>query len=253
MSSMRNAVQRRNHRERAQPTERNKWGILEKPKDYKLRAADHKHKRQKIKHLQQKASERNEDEFYFGMVNSESRGGVKVAKRGEENSGGAKVLGRDVVDLMKTQDVGYLRTVLQRARKEREALEREVVNGEVGVEVGSVKRRGRKVFGEDGEDLAVKAPQQQDNSLDDLDGLDGSSDDEGSAESGDADENLSVDEKRKKRKVEAKRRKLRFMKDRERDLTIALQEVEAQRAKMNGTVGSVNKQGTKFKIRGRKR
>lgn len=32
MSSMRNAVQRRNHRERAQPIEREKWGILEKHK-----------------------------------------------------------------------------------------------------------------------------------------------------------------------------------------------------------------------------
>lgn len=32
MSSMRNAVQRRNHKERAQPAERAKWGILEKHK-----------------------------------------------------------------------------------------------------------------------------------------------------------------------------------------------------------------------------
>lgn len=32
MSSMRNAVQRRNHKERAQPLEREKWGILEKNK-----------------------------------------------------------------------------------------------------------------------------------------------------------------------------------------------------------------------------
>jgi U3 small nucleolar RNA-associated protein 11 len=29
---MRNAVQRRNHKERAQPLEREKWGILEKNK-----------------------------------------------------------------------------------------------------------------------------------------------------------------------------------------------------------------------------
>lgn len=47
MSSMRNAVQRRNHRERAQPLEREKWGILEKHKVnpprklYKYRGANH--------------------------------------------------------------------------------------------------------------------------------------------------------------------------------------------------------------------
>jgi hypothetical protein len=32
MSSMRNAVQRRNHKERGQPEERAKWGLLEKRK-----------------------------------------------------------------------------------------------------------------------------------------------------------------------------------------------------------------------------
>ena len=32
MSSMRNAGQRRNHKERAQPEERKKWGLLEKRK-----------------------------------------------------------------------------------------------------------------------------------------------------------------------------------------------------------------------------
>lgn len=76
---MRNAVQRRNHRERAQPQERSKWGLLEKRKDYKLRAADHKIKKRKIKALQQKASERNEDEFYFAMVNGQSKGKNLVA------------------------------------------------------------------------------------------------------------------------------------------------------------------------------
>lgn len=32
MSTLRNAVQRRNHKERAQPKDREKWGILEKHK-----------------------------------------------------------------------------------------------------------------------------------------------------------------------------------------------------------------------------
>ncbi|TVY86538.1 putative U3 small nucleolar RNA-associated protein [Lachnellula willkommii] len=64
MSSMRNAVQRRNHRERGQPEERKKWGLLEKSKDYKLRAADHKVKKTKLKQLKQKVLDKNPDEFY---------------------------------------------------------------------------------------------------------------------------------------------------------------------------------------------
>ena len=36
MSSMRNVVQRRNHKERAQPQGREKWGILEKHKVRKI-------------------------------------------------------------------------------------------------------------------------------------------------------------------------------------------------------------------------
>nr|POE79423.1 u3 small nucleolar rna-associated protein 11 [Quercus suber] len=87
MSSMRNAVQRRNHRERAQPLERQKWGLLEKHKDYSLRAKDHNTKKRKIKQLTDKARERNEDEFYFGMLNSSSEGGRKRARREEGNGG----------------------------------------------------------------------------------------------------------------------------------------------------------------------
>ena len=52
MSSMRNAVHRRNHKERAQPLERKKWGLLEKHKDYSKRAADHNLKKRKLQTLQ---------------------------------------------------------------------------------------------------------------------------------------------------------------------------------------------------------
>ncbi|KXS97806.1 hypothetical protein AC578_10545 [Pseudocercospora eumusae] len=259
MSSLRNAVQRRNHRERDQPEERKKWGLLEKRKDYKLRAADHKSKQAKIKALSQKASERNEDEFYFEMVNAQSRGGVKVAKRGAENGGGTMgSLDVDTVKLMKTQDLGYLRTQLQRVRNLRRRLEREVTIAEVGVD-GSGKR---KVFVESAEEGVSALPEpvgqgdeDLDMDLDGLDGLGGEGSDEGEGEG--EDEDLTPEERalrqRKQHALEVRQRKLDALGEQEEKLNAALQAVEHQRAKMNGTMGGVNKNGQKFKIRQRKR
>ena len=250
MSSLRNSIQRRNHRERAQPQERSKWGLLEKRKDYKLRAADHKTKKRKIKALQQKASERNEDEFYFGMMGAQSKGGIKVAKRGEENSGGAKVLSADVVRLMKTQDVGYLRTMLQQTRKEREKVREDVVRGNVGVEIDVPAGDGRIVFGEDGENIPTPTPA----TVGDGDNLDDWLSEDAESDGGPKkDGNLTPEEQRKRHKQEVRRKKLEALKDRERDLSTALREVEDQRARMNGRVGGVNKQGVKFKARQRQR
>jgi U3 small nucleolar RNA-associated protein 11 len=46
---------------------------------------------------------------------------------------------------------------------------------------------------------------------------------------------------------------LEALKDRERDLSVALSQLQHQRARMNNTVGGVNKEGVKFKVRERKR
>ncbi|KAK5170873.1 uncharacterized protein LTR77_004017 [Saxophila tyrrhenica] len=244
MSTLRNTIQRRNHRERAQPLERQKWGILEKPKDYKLRAADHKVKKRKIKTLQQKAAERNDDEFYFGMMSNQSQGGVKVAQRGNN-----KVLGEEVVKLMKTQDVGYLRTVLQQTRRERERVGREVISGQVGVEVARPVGGGKRVlFGEDGE--AVEGAGTLNPRGADAEEWVSSDEEEGDAS--DAGK-PSGQERKKRKKQDARRKKLQALEERERDMAAALHEVEMQRAKMNGTVGGVNKNGVKFKVRERKR
>ncbi|KAI6804372.1 hypothetical protein KC361_g90 [Hortaea werneckii] len=269
MSSMRNAVQRRNHKERSQPHERSKWGLLEKHKDYSKRAADHNLKKRKLKALQQKASERNEDEFYFGMVNSETQGGIKQGKRGEENSGGSggRSLPEAVVKLMKTQDVGYLGLVVQRTRRLRERVEQEVVSGEVGVDVrGSGRGMGGKkvVFDEEGEMVGGGAADEEVNDvgmdldgLADLDGLEGPDDGADVSMDEEEDEGLSKEElaarRRKKNALKAKQRYLDALRDREDQLTEALRRVEAQRARMNGTVGGVNKNGVKFKVRERKR
>ena len=47
--------------------------------------------------------------------------------------------------------------------------------------------------------------------------------------------------------------RLRALKKRESELVAAEEELELQRAKMNNTVGGVNKNGVKFKVRERKR
>jgi U3 small nucleolar RNA-associated protein 11 len=274
MSSMRNAVQRRNHKERAQPLERQKWGLLEKHKDYSKRAKDHNEKKRKLGLLKAKAADRNEDEFYFGMMNSTTKNGIKVAKRGADNAGGGgKSLSMDVVKLMKTQDVAYLRTVLQSTRKEIARLEQEVVAGDKGVKVDAVSASRKTVFPEEGESEPEMASEDEDmadfndlagfdgfGELDAMDGLDGSDDDNMSdapAEKTDS-KPLTKEEKaartlakRKRHFMETRRNKLEALKDREEDLATALRELEDQRVQMNGKAGGVNKNGTKFKVRQR--
>ena len=66
--SLRNVVKRKTHKERSQPKARKNFGLLEKKKDYKLRAQDYHKKEDRLKKLRLQASLRNPDEFYFKMV-----------------------------------------------------------------------------------------------------------------------------------------------------------------------------------------
>ncbi|KAG6101915.1 hypothetical protein E4U30_000691 [Claviceps sp. LM220 group G6] len=131
MSSMRNAVARRPHRERAQPLERRRLGLLEKHKDYTLRAKDFGKKKQQLKSLRQKAADRNEDEFYFGMMSRKGPGSrIQNGKRWDgtvEGDRGNKSLSVETVRLLKTQDIGYIRTMRQVLVKEIARLEQQVV------------------------------------------------------------------------------------------------------------------------------
>ncbi|KAG6286745.1 Small subunit (SSU) processome component [Claviceps purpurea] len=131
MSSMRNAVARRPHRERAQPLERRRLGLLEKHKDYTLRAKDFGKKKTQLKSLRQKAADRNEDEFYFGMMSRKGPGSrIQNGKRWDgtvEGDRGNKALSVETVRLLKTQDIGYIRTMRQVLVKEIARLEQQVV------------------------------------------------------------------------------------------------------------------------------
>ncbi|KAF2661978.1 U3 snoRNP-associated protein-like protein Utp11 [Lophiostoma macrostomum CBS 122681] len=261
MSSMRNAVQRRNHKERAQPLEREKWGLLEKRKDYKLRAADHKEKKKRLRILKQKASGRNPDEFSFAMMSSKvDSKGRKITERGNTS------LSQGVVKLLKTQDIGYIRTMLQMVRKERKEFEQCIIVEEEGVQAIKDGERERRldhtIFVDDEREQRKFRPGKS------------KKDAAATTESFEDEEIEGQPRKASKKQQEALLRaeqeqrallrkrerahekaisQLEGIKARERDLMIVEDELEKQRAKMNNTIGGTNKNGVKFKIRERKK
>lgn len=216
-----------------------------------------------MKILKQKAQDRNPDEFSFAMMNSKvDSQGRKVQDRGN------KALSVDVVKLLKTQDAGYIRTMLQMVRKEREELEQRLVLEEDEVRAlkdGENGKKGtRKVF-------VGNVEEQKKFSEDDWFRKGGDWPDQ---EAEDDEEEEVLPKKPSKKEQEAqwlaekeeralnhKRRRtqervaahLENIKARERELMAAEEELEKQRAKMNNTVGGINKHGVKFKIRERKR
>ena len=103
--SLRKSLHRRTHRERGQLVHRAKYGLLEKHKDYVLRARDYHTKQDRLTRLRQKAADRNKDEFYFAMKNERTVEGVHVQDRGNTP------MPMDMVKLLKSQDEGYVRTI----------------------------------------------------------------------------------------------------------------------------------------------
>jgi len=100
-SSLRNAVKRVAHKERAQPEARKRLGLLEKHKDYVVRARDFHKKQAYLRTLKKLAEERNPDEFYYKMHRSKVVDGVHKEVR-------EKSLDTSVVAQLKTQDLGYI-------------------------------------------------------------------------------------------------------------------------------------------------
>ncbi|KAI0425991.1 small-subunit processome [Xylaria sp. FL1042] len=275
MSSLRNAVNRRVHRERDQLQDRkNRYGLLEKHKDYRLRAQDHNRKKAQLKSLRKKAEDRNEDEFYFGMLSR--KGPATALSSGSKKWDGTvagdrgnKALDIDVVRLLKTQDMGYIRSVRNVAMKEVRTLEERVIalGGDVNnlneneededdVDVDfdfgdepSAKRkpssRNKKIIFTDGQDEReekIRQDIEKDSPAEEDDNLEG-----------ETPEKLRTEQKQ--RLLEKLQRRLQNARKKQRVLAQAEQELEIQRARMakTATVGGVTKSGKKFKVRERKR
>ncbi|AAS50739.1 ABL032Cp [Eremothecium gossypii ATCC 10895] len=112
MAKLVHNVQKKQHRERSQVSERARFGFLEKHKDYTKRAQNFHKKQATLKVLRSKAKERNPDEYYHAMHSRKvDSNGVLVKSRhanGEDPS-----LTMDQVKLLKTQDSNYVRTMRQ--------------------------------------------------------------------------------------------------------------------------------------------
>lgn len=115
MSSIRNAISKRTYKERSQPAARKKFGILEKHKDYVIRAREYHKKEDTLRRLKEKAANRNPDEFYFRMINTRTVGGVHRPENEANKYTPEQLL------LMKTQDIGY---VLQKIQSEKKKVEK---------------------------------------------------------------------------------------------------------------------------------
>ncbi|KAK5078299.1 hypothetical protein LTR64_003292 [Lithohypha guttulata] len=275
MSSLRNAVSRRPHKERSQTTTRTKYGLLEKHKDYSLRAADYNAKKQKLSILQQKTRDRHPDEFAFGMVSKDKKQG-KHGRRGEEENR----LGVEKVRLLKGQDAGYLRVVAGRTRREVERVREETILSKRGIGKGS----GKVVFGEDGEPERKRRRVLRDTDEDTDDNLNSNQDNKNDPNTHEAIittstqtltnptkamskilstkqaqkqqdklSQLKADRKRRKRLQDLRAAKLEVLKKRQKEILAAADQLDLQRAKMAGVVGGVNRDGVRFKVRERKR
>jgi len=153
-------------------------------------------------------------------------------------SRGNEVLSQEAVRLFKTQDLGYVRTMRNKALKEVEALE---------MRVKGIRGEGKKVvFVDDEAEQSRRLDHMEDEDLDDKE---------------EEEDKVEVDIKMKNlRKLQQKEMdkletRLDVARERLKALTQAEEALDLQRAKMakSPTVGGVNKQGVKFKVRERKR
>jgi U3 small nucleolar RNA-associated protein 11 len=183
--------------------------------------------------LREKVLEKNPDEFYFGMMSRKGPATTGKNRTGTVNGDrGNEVLSQDAVRLFKTQDLGYVRTMRNTTMKEVEELEKRAAG---------IKSQGKKI-------VFVDDEEEQRRKVEDMD-----------IDEDDENEEIDLQERnlRKLQRKEAEKLENRLEVSRERlkALTEAEQVLELQRSKMakSTTVGGINKNGVKFKVRERRR
>lgn len=141
----------REHRERAQPANRARLGLLEKKKDYILRARDFQSKKKRLHAMKVKAAYKNPDEFYFGMVKSRvDKASGKVRSEGEHEK-----MSGEVIRLMKSQDLKHIQEMIRVNEGKLEAFKAEhaiTIGSSVSASAG--KKGNHVKFIEDDEELA---------------------------------------------------------------------------------------------------
>ena len=243
-----------------------------------------------MKRLQEKARDRNPDEFSFGMMGDRNK---RAGRHGRgtiaRDSAAARGLSHDAIKLLKTQDKGYLRTTGDRIRREIERLEQEVqlqkgMNEALGVKTQQHKEeedgdefdvldgdsdtfdlssgpqaKSRKVlFADDRMEQRVMKKQRTEDQEEDC-----SEDEEEQSAHKKTPKQLAAERqaladarrarKIRKRVLESRQNKLAALRKQYSEIQMAEREIDWQRDKMNNSVGGINKNGVKWKVRERKR
>ncbi|KAH8899392.1 U3 small nucleolar RNA-associated protein 11 [Thozetella sp. PMI_491] len=265
MSSMRKKIPgTRPYRERHQPQERTKLGFLEKKKDYQKRSQDFNKKKATIKSLKSKAAEFNEDEFNYGMLTRQMSSKWSTGKTWSgtvHGDRGNEVLSMDTVRLLKTQDLGYLRTMRNIAQKDVKAREQRLAMAVALAGQDGNDDKGDPFDDEDDEEPTAGRGPTKIVFADDVDEREqamrtrADEDDRDAPDRDDEDDEMQNDEPSGQEKVEILKRKLLNAKKRLRALAEAEEELQAQRSRMAKTpsYSGITKTGKKVKVRERKR
>jgi U3 small nucleolar RNA-associated protein 11 len=205
------------------------------------------------------------------------------------DSATSRGLNHDAIKLLKTQDAGYLRTVGERVRREMEKVKEEVrvqegIRGVLGGGesegdeeeddeddwdgFGAMEKKPKKlVFADDRDSQKAlkRTLQEEEDKEDEEDGDDSfgarvreqQKKKQKTRKELEAEKQALNDARRarklKKRADETRKNKLKALEKQFADITAAERALDLQRAKMSNSIGGVNKNGMKFKIKERKR